>query len=127
MNNLLAAIDGGTVTGSDRIGNPSIGESLGNILAGGSGAGISFIQKAIPTAVTLLLIAGSLIFVFMFLMGAIDWIMSGGDKAKLEGARGRIQNALLGLFIMFSFWAVAQVIQVIFGVDVVNIDIPRLV
>ncbi len=43
---------------------------------------------------------GALGFVIMFLWGAVDWILSGGDKEKIAGARKRITTAIIGLVLM---------------------------
>ena len=50
---------------------------------------------------------GGLFFIFAFcltflylLTGGLSWLTSGGDKSKLETARDKITNALVGLVIV---------------------------
>jgi hypothetical protein len=74
------------------------------------------ISRAIGVA---LLIAGILVFVYL-VWGGIQWITSGGDKAKTEEARSRITAALIGLAIVAAAWAVMQLISFFFGVDVLG-------
>ena len=73
-----------------------------------------------------LMIAGILVFVYL-VWGGIQWITSGGDKAKTEEARARITAALVGLAIVAAAWAVMQLIAYFFGISVIggNPDIPR--
>ncbi|MFC1653705.1 hypothetical protein ACFL1M_02560 [Patescibacteria group bacterium] len=70
-----------------------------------------------------LLIAGILVFA-MLLWGGIQWIMSGGDKAKTEEARNRITAALVGLAVVAAAWAVMKLIEYFFGISVLSEDVP---
>lgn len=67
--------------------------------------------------VKLLVIGAAIIFFFWLVLGGIKWIMSGGDKTKTEEARNQITAALIGLVIVFSAWAITQLITVLFGVN----------
>ena len=68
----------------------------------------------------------ALLAAFAFLVwGGIQWITAGGDKAATEAARNRIQNAILGLFIVFAAWAVMKIIGSFFGIDFPTINIPK--
>lgn len=51
------------------------------------------------------------------IIGAIKWISSSGDKGKLEEAQKQITNALIGLFIVFAFWAVYIVVLQVLGIS----------
>lgn len=88
--------------------------------------GLAFFQKLLPNLVTLTLIIGSVIFLFIIIMGAIQWISSGGDKQGLESARSKISNALIGLVILFSIFAVIKVAESFFGVSILTLDIGSL-
>lgn len=73
-----------------------------------------------------LLIAGILVFA-MLVWGGVQWIMSGGDKAKTEEARNRITAALVGLAIVAAAWAIMKLIEYFFGISVLseNVSIPK--
>ncbi|HUW24584.1 MAG TPA: hypothetical protein VMW04_03045 [Patescibacteria group bacterium] len=75
-------------------------------------------------AIRLVLIAAAIIFFFVLVIGGIQWITSGGDKAGTETARKRITNALIGLAIVFAAWAIIALIQALFGVNILNLQIP---
>ena len=106
--------------GTNEITNPALG-SLTNQ------TGVSFFSKIVPKFVVLALIAGALIFFFMLVTGAIQWISSGGDKQALEGARGKISNALIGLVILFALFAIVKLIERFFGISILTLDIGKLV
>jgi len=104
---------------SDAIKNPALGDL-------GKESGESFLQKLLTTAITLCFVVGVLAFFFMLLMGAIQWITSGGDKANLEGARGRITSALIGLVILFCTFAIIKLIEGFFKINILTLDIVGL-
>lgn len=70
------------------------------------------------------LVVAAVVFFFILVIGGIRWIASGGDKAATEGARNQITAALVGLVIVFAAWAIVQLIQVFFGVDIFNLSLP---
>lgn len=43
--------------------------------------------------------------------GALEWITSGGEKSKIESARNKITNALLGLIVLAATTALFMLIQ----------------
>ena len=51
-----------------------------------------------------------LLLVFMYLIwGGIDWITSGGDKGKTEGARNKITAAVIGLIVLAAAYAILTI------------------
>ena len=70
------------------------------------------------------LVVAAVVFFFILVMGGIRWIASGGDKAATEGARNQITAALIGLVIVFAAWAIVQLIQVFFGVNIFQLSLP---
>lgn len=75
-----------------------------------------------------LLLLGIAVSSFIFLLwGAFQWVTSGGDKEAVSKAQKRITNALIGLFITFSLFAILYLIRWIFGIDLTgNITLPTL-
>ena len=90
-------------------------------------SGVEYAAGLLPRMVTITLIIGSLAFFFYLLFGAIRWITSGGDPKALESARGTIANALIGIIIMFSVFAIVKVIESAFGISILTIDLASVV
>lgn len=109
---------------SSVIGNPVLGPTLQGFMK--SEGGIAFFSNFLPRAVSLTFIIGALIFFFMFVAGAIQWISSGGDKSSLESARGRITSAIIGLVLLFAAYAIIKFIGRFLGVDILILDIGSL-
>lgn len=99
--------------------------ALGGALQDKTGSG--FLAAFLPKLIGIVLIGGSIIFFFVFLMGAISWITSGGDKQALEGARSKITNGIIGLVLLFMAFAVIGLIEKFFGINILTIDIGPLI
>lgn len=84
------------------------------------------IASIVSGLIRLVLVAVSLIFFAILVMGGIRWITSRGDKQAVEDARNQITHALIGLAIVFVAWAIVRLIGNLFGVDILNLDIPTL-
>ncbi len=83
------------------------------------------IPGIVSAFIRLILVLAALVFFFILVIGGIRWIASGGDKANTETARNQITAALVGLIIVFSAWAILQLIRVFFGIDVITtLQIP---
>lgn len=96
--------------------NPVLPGQLGN--PGTSGGDV--IARFIPAAISIGLLIGTLIFFIYLIWGSIDWIASGGDKQKLESARGKITNAILGLVILFATFAILNLIGFFFHIEILT-------
>lgn len=103
------------------INNPALGPALQDK------TGSTFFAAFLPNLVGLTLLGGSIIFFFVFLMGAIGWITSGGDKQALEGARAKITNGIIGVVLLFVAFAVIGLIETFFDINILTIDIGPLI
>jgi len=74
------------------------------------------------------IMVAALLTLYHLIMGAIHWIVSGGDKGKVEDARNQILAAIIGILVLACTWAIFQlVLTVAFGTDTSGITIPSLV
>lgn len=81
-------------------------------------SGEGFFNTILPNIVLIALIVGVVVFFFMFLIGAIEWIFSGGIREKLEDARKRIANAMTGLVILLAIFVFVQIVNLVLGIDI---------
>lgn len=77
--------------------------------------------------ITLILVVAAIVFFFMLIVGGLRWILSGGDKASTESARNQITAALVGLVIVFGAFAIAQIVQALFGISIFNLELPSFI
>ena len=84
------------------------------------------IGAIIGAAVEFILIIAVIIALFFLILGGIRWITSGGDKAKVESARGTIIAAIIGLVIAFLAFFVLSLALSFFGLSFTNLQLPKV-
>ncbi|OGG01628.1 hypothetical protein A2Z33_07625 [Candidatus Gottesmanbacteria bacterium RBG_16_52_11] len=80
-----------------------------------SGSAFKAIIDAVSSVIGFMTVVASIWFLLQLLIGGINWISSGGDKGKLQSARDRITNAMIGLIIVVAAWAILAVAGQFFG------------
>lgn len=115
-----------SVFAQEPISNPAI-----TGLSGGEGTAGAKFGTLISSLLAAFIIVGALFTLFNLLQGGLGWITSGGDKTALEGARNRIQNAILGLLITAATWALFILLTKFLGITPLNsstfqINLPSL-
>lgn len=60
------------------------------------------ISRIMVFSIRMALIIGVILVLFYLLWGALDWITGGGDQDKLDKARQKMTNAVLGIVIMVA-------------------------
>lgn len=81
--------------------------------------GTTFEQYASTIFGFLTLVAG-LAFLLYFALGAIQWIISGGDPQKIEKAKGQMTSAAIGLIAVIAAFTIAGIISLVLGIDILN-------
>ncbi len=86
----------------------------------------SNIGDILSAALQISLVVAGLIVLMMVIMGGIQYMTSGGDKEEAQAAQKRITAALVGLVIVISAYALAVIIEKVFGVSIVTgINLPQ--
>ncbi len=71
-------------------------------------------------------IIGGLAFVLYLLWGGVEWITAGGDKQKIETARGKITQGIIGLAILAASYVIVLFLEKALGIDLLNIKWPTI-
>jgi len=88
------------------------------------GVGVTQIEKLITSGFAIAVIIGAVVMFAMLILGGYAWMTAGGDKAKVEEARTRITNGLIGLAVVAAAWAIMTVVSNFFGVSFTSLNIP---
>lgn len=72
-----------------------------------------YVSRFVAAALT---VAGIAAFIYL-IVGGLYWITSSGDKNKVEEARNKITNAIIGLAIVAASWAVFLLVDYFFGLN----------
>ena len=81
---------------------------------------IGQLGQLISALVGTLMIISALLAFFYLILGGIQWITSGGDKAAMEAARNKITHAIVGLIIVGAAWAIMVLVQNFLGVTIIG-------
>lgn len=84
---------------------------------GATGEPGAYIGNLISTAIGAVIMIAAVIALVYLIMGAFDWITSGGDKQKLESARGKITNGIIGLILVAASWAIMGLVGQFFSFE----------
>lgn len=93
--------------------DPSVGgDKLGFLKFGQGAAGISNFLDAL---IRVIYIFAALVFVFMIIWSAFEWLTAGGDKEKVAAARSRLTNAFIGIILFGIAFAILNTVGVFTG------------
>lgn len=88
--------------------------------------GVAFTSRLLNLGISIGFVVGSVLFLFLLITGAISWLTAGGDKTRNEQARKRLTNGAIGLFILFSIFAIINLVKLLFDVDLLNLNVPTI-
>jgi hypothetical protein len=79
--------------------------------------GTGMTQLVLRTGIILLLVTLTIVVLFYIIWGGVQWIISEGDKTKVQAARNKIIYAIIGLIVAFMSFFIISVVGNIFGVQ----------
>lgn len=95
--------------------NIGLGDEVSSRVAINTDLG-SFVSN---TFSAIILVAGIAAFIYM-VYGGVQWVTSGGEKDKLNDARAKITQAIVGLAVVASAWAIFKLVDYFFGIGITN-------
>ena len=103
---------------------PITNNALSPIVSGKTpGAGLAFYIAQLWKTIV---VVGSLAFLLYLVWGGIEWLMSAGDKTKIESARSKISSAVIGLAILVISYAIILFIQAVFKINILSPEFPTV-
>jgi hypothetical protein len=71
-----------------------------------------------------LITIGVLAVLFNLVNGALEWITAGGEQSKVEHARQKMTNAVVGMVILSGTFVLIGVIGTLFNFDLLKFTLP---
>jgi len=100
---------------ADFIDYKTLNNALGNSKLGNSDVG-GILSSLLPTTLTL---AGLILF-GMLVAGGFTMLVGAADKESQEKGKKQVTSALTGFVIIFLAYWIAQILQVIFKINIVS-------
>lgn len=92
------------------------------ILSRGSGGGLAFY---IATLWRTVVVVGGLAFIIYLVWGGIEYLTSGGDKAKIADAQSKITSSVIGIAILVASYAITLFIEGVFKINILKPIFPN--
>lgn len=92
------------------------GYQPGGDLASSTGA----IEKLISNVLVVLTVVSGLAFALYFLLGGLNWITAGGDKGKIDKAKGMMTNGAIGMIVIAVSYAITYIVGKALGIEILN-------
>lgn len=73
------------------------------------------VQTVVTNIISIFFTVGGLGVVIYFVWGAVDWILSGGDKEKISNARKKMTNAIIGLVLLSLSYVIINIVGQVVG------------
>ena len=80
----------------------------------------SAIEKLTSNVLVMLTVVAGMAFVLYFLLGGLNWITAGGDKGKIDKAKGMMTNGAIGLIIIALSYSITWIVGKAIGIDILN-------
>lgn len=87
---------------------------LANVLAKDP-TGAGGLSDLLSRLISMFYVLAIVVLIFMLVWGAFDWITSGGEKEKLESAKKKLINAIIGIIMFAVTFAIIQVLGTFTG------------
>lgn len=104
---------------------PASADGLGKLCVNTNKPGDQ-VTTVLKNGIVGILVIAAILALFFLIYGGIRWILSGGDKGKVDEARKTIVAAIIGLIITFLAYFILSVVLNLFGLSFDNLKIPSL-
>lgn len=82
--------------------------------------GASVVAGFISNLFRISIVVAALILLFNLIFAGFEWLSSGGDSSKIEKARSRMTQSIIGFVILFAVIAIFSFIQDFLGINVIT-------
>lgn len=84
------------------------------------GSATSAFERIISNVLVVFTIVAGLSFSIYFLLGGLNWITAGGDKGKIDKAKGMMTNGAIGIIVVAVSYAIVWIVGKALGLDILE-------
>lgn len=115
---------GGTSNPCTGSGSLNVAPSHATVANPNAPAELGAIVTVIKNIIKLLVPIAAVAFFIMFLVGGVQFLLSGGDPKAAGAARNTLTYAVIGIILVVISWLILLVIKNVTGVDVTTVSLP---
>jgi len=97
------------------LGGEITGSGIFQTISGGTS---SLTGKFISDLLATVTVVGGLAFLVFFFLGALRWIVAGGDKGKIAEAQASMTQGVIGLIAIIAAYFVVGIVGGVLGLDI---------
>jgi hypothetical protein len=87
---------------------------------GGIEGATSAVEKLISNVLVVLTVVAGISFTLYFLLGGLNWITAGGDKGKIDKAKGMMTNGAIGMIVITVSYSVVWIVSKALGLNILE-------
>lgn len=80
----------------------------------------SAVEKLISNSLVVLTVIAGIAFVLYFLLGGLNWVTAGGDKGKVDKAKGMMTGGAIGLIIIVLSYSIVWIVSAALGLNILE-------
>lgn len=88
------------------------------------GSGIEGSTSAVESLISNILVVFTLVsgiaFALYFLLGGLNWITAGGDKGKIDKAKGMMTNGAVGIIVVTVSYSIVWIVGEALGLNILE-------
>lgn len=82
----------------------------------------SILEKIVSNVIGFITVVAGLAFVVYSVLAGLTWITAREESERISKSKQMLTNALVGLAIVASSWALTGVLQTVFGFDILHLQ-----
>ena len=86
----------------------------------GIGGATGAVEKLISNTLVVLTAVAGIAFTIYFLLGGLNWITAGGDKGKIDKAKGMMSNGAIGIIIIAVSYSIVWIVGKALGLNILQ-------
>lgn len=87
---------------------------------GDIGSATGAVERLISNTLVVLTATAGIAFTLYFLLGGLNWITGGGDKGKIDKAKGMMTNGAVGLIIITVSYSIVWIVGKAIGIEILE-------
>jgi hypothetical protein len=77
-------------------------------------------EALLSAVIGFLTIVAGLLFIFHFVVGALNWVSAGGEQGKIQKARDKMTQGVVGLVVIVISYALIGIVGSVVGLDLLR-------